>query len=73
MGLPANLFVNITSRKATFSNYRKHIINYLGFQKFDSQVEVQLKSWLEAKAKRGQLPNELFVEAQEYLLTNRIK
>ena len=72
LGLPTNLFVNINTRKATDSTYRQNILDYLGFQKFNEITEQQLKDWLVLKVQQAQLPDELFIQAQQYLLTNRI-
>ena len=39
LGLPANLSVDISSRKATLSIYRNNVLTYLGFNKFDESSE----------------------------------
>lgn len=71
LNLPIDLSANISTRKATYSNYHKNILTYLGFQKFDEASENQLKNWLRQKVEQGHLPDDLFVQAQQYLLTNR--
>ena len=72
LGLPTNLFVNVNTRKATNSIYRQNMLDYLGFQKFNEETEKQLKDWLLQKVKQAQLPDELFILAQQYLLANRV-
>ena len=70
LGLPANLTVEISTRKATTSMYHRNILSHLGFNKFDDAAQKQLESWVLLKVKQGKLPDELFAEAQAYLLTN---
>lgn len=72
LDLPKNLTITPPARKASESIYRNHILSYLGFQKFDNVSEQQLKNWLKGKAQQGELPNELFVQAQAYLLDHQI-
>ena len=71
LSLPPSLTVPVPNRKATYIEYRKNILAYLGFQKFNESAQSQLEAWLEEKAKQGSLPNDLFHQAEEYLLTNR--
>ncbi len=71
LNLPVDLAPSISNRKATYFNYHKNILTYLGFQKFDSLAENQLKDWLRQKVQQGHLPDNLFLEAQHYLLINR--
>lgn len=70
LGLPANLTVEISTRKATTSMYHRNILSHLGFNKFDDTAQKQLENWVLLKVKQGKLPDELFEEAQAYLLTN---
>ncbi len=70
LGLPANLTVEVSTRKATTSMYHRNILSYLGFNKFDDDAQKQLENWILVKVKQGKLPDELFEEAQAYLLTS---
>ena len=45
---------------------------HLEFQRFSEPAQQQLESWLEEKAKQGALPNDLFQQAEGYLLNHRI-
>ncbi len=72
LDLPPVLTIEVPDRKATYAEHRKNILSYLGFQKFDANAQEQLETWLEAQAQSGLLPNELFQQAESYLLTNRI-
>lgn len=72
LSLPPSMTVEVPSRKATFTVHRANIALYLGFQKFDSATQQELQTWLELKASQSVLPNELFQQAENYLLTRRI-
>ena len=72
LGLPANLSVDISSRKATLSIYRNNVLTYLGFNKFDESSEKRLGDWLTEKARLGILPDQLFLQSQAYLLDHQI-
>jgi len=65
--LPTHLNPEVINSKATYSNYQKAILKYLGFQKFTITIESLLKDWLIQKVKQGYLPDELFMLAQQYL------
>lgn len=71
LDLPPSLTIQVPDRKATFTEQRRNILNYLGFQIFDDAVQAQLQHWLEAQARQGILPDELFRRAEDYLLDNR--
>ena len=71
LSLPPSLAVQSPDRKATFTEYRKNILTYLGFRKFNDSAQQQLQIWLEEKAKQGILPNNLFHQAEKYLLASR--
>jgi TnpA family transposase len=72
LDLPPSLTIQVPEREATYLEHRKNILNYLGFQKFDEPVQKQLNVWLEEQAQSGLLPDELFQQAENYLLTHRI-
>ena len=72
LDLPPSLTIQVPEREATYLEHRKNILNYLGFQKFDDPVQKQLNAWLEEQAQSGLLPDELFQQAESYLLTHRI-
>jgi TnpA family transposase len=71
LDLPPSLTIEVPERKATYSQYRKNILTYLGFQKFDSPAQTNLETWLEEQAKQGFLPDALFQQAEQYLLARR--
>lgn len=71
LGLPPSLTIAVPERKATYTEHRKNLLNYLGFQKFDDLAQEQLEIWLKEQAKHGLLPNELFHQAENHLLANR--
>jgi len=72
LALPPTLEVATPTREATFSEQRKNIQQYLGFSKYDSEVEGKLRIWLAEQAGRGLLPNALFQRAEQYLLSARV-
>jgi TnpA family transposase len=72
LSLPPLMTVKVPSRKATYTAHRQNICDYLGFQKFDSGAQQDLQIWLELKASQGFLPDELFEQAEKYLLNRRI-
>ena len=51
---------------------RQHLLDYLGFQKFDEPSQAQLETWLKHRARIGVLPEALFPQAEKYLLARRI-
>lgn len=46
LGLPPSLTIEVPDRKATYTEHRKNLLDYLGFQKFDEQGQAQLTTWL---------------------------
>jgi len=56
LDLAPTLAVNSPARKATLAEQRQNILLYLGFKKYDEQVEKQLSAWLENQAIKGMLP-----------------
>lgn len=72
LDLPPVLTIEVSDRKATYSEQRNNIMSYLGFQKYDDAIQEQLEVWLRERTQAGQLPNQLFQEAEGYLLTNRV-
>ncbi|MBM4206663.1 MAG: DUF4158 domain-containing protein [Gammaproteobacteria bacterium] len=72
LGLPPSLALPKPEREATFSEYRKNILAYLGFSKFDDNAQQYLRSWLEQQAKEAVLPDDLFLRAERHLLVQRV-
>ena len=72
LGLPPSLTVATPDREATLSEYRKNILNYLGFAKYDDDAQSRLQKWLEQQALQAHLPDELFLRAERYLLAERV-
>ncbi len=72
LDLPPALTVRVPERRATVADYQKHILAHLGFQRFSDPAQQQLESWLEEKAQQGALPDDLFHQAEGYLLNHRI-
>lgn len=70
--LPPSLSIATPEREATYLTQRKNILNYLGFSKYDTAAQVKLRTWLEQYAREGLLPNELFLRAEHYLLSEKI-
>jgi hypothetical protein len=56
-------------RRATRSDYQQKILTYLGFKRFDEAAEEMLRAWLTQKAEQRALPEALFPEAEQYLLS----
>jgi hypothetical protein len=46
LGLPPSLTIEVPERKATYTEHRKNLLDYLGFQKFDERGQSQLTTWL---------------------------
>jgi hypothetical protein len=42
LGLPPSLTIHTLDRDATFSEQRKNILVYLGFSKYDNQIQFRL-------------------------------
>ncbi len=72
LGLPPALIINVPDRKATYTEHRQNILNYLKFRKFDEEAQNNLQIWLENQASQGRLPNELFQRAERHLLESRV-
>tara|TARA_B100000745_G_scaffold124562_1_gene81120 strand:+ start:5795 stop:7021 length:1227 start_codon:yes stop_codon:yes gene_type:complete len=70
--LPPALTINAPERDATFSEQRKNILTYLGFSKYDNNAQANLEKWLSKQAEQGYLPDELFLRAEQYLLTAKV-
>ena len=64
--------VNTPTRKATLTEQRQNILNYLEFKKFGEKEENQFKSWIETQARKGLLPDKLISLSQQYLLDHKI-
>ena len=71
LDLPPSLSIEVPDRKATYTEHRRGILNFLGFQKFDEIAQEQLECWIKKQALLGILTDELFQKAERYLLENR--
>ena len=71
LDLPPSLAIEIPDREATLSNQRRDILNHLGFEKFGSQAEYMLITWIKEQAGKGRLPEELHAEAGRFLLNGK--
>jgi TnpA family transposase len=72
LDLPPSLTVELPERKATSVEHRQNILRYLGFRRFGETEQQQLEAWLQQKTLLGILPDELFQQAEGYLLDRRI-
>lgn len=72
LDLPPSLTVELPERKATSVEHRQNILRYLGFRRFGGTEQQQLEAWLRQKTLLGILPDELFQQAEGYLLDHRI-
>lgn len=72
LGLPPTLRAQPPEREATALEYRKNLLTYLGFSKFDEDARADLERWLSEQAQQGQLPAELFPQAEARLLKRRV-
>jgi len=70
--LPPSLIIQVPERKATYTEHRQKILDYLKFRKFDEEAQNNFQIWLENQASQGRLPIELFEIAERHLLQNRI-
>jgi len=70
--LPPSLTIQVPEREATYLEHRQNVLRHLGFRRFDDVAQKQLEAWLEQQARLGMLPDELFQQAEHYLLDNRI-
>lgn len=72
MELPPALTIRIPKREATFSEQRKNILAYLGFSKYDNQIQSRLQSWLIKQVEQGYLPDDLYLRTEQYLLNAKV-
>lgn len=72
LDLPPSLAIDVPERKATYTDHRQTIMQYLGFQRFEEQAQEQLKTWIERQARLGSLPDDLFQQAEQHLLEQRV-
>lgn len=70
--LPPSLTIKVPDRDATFSKQRKNILTYLDFSKYDEAAQENLRNWLLPKAEQGYLPDDLFLQAEQYLLNAKV-
>ena len=71
LDLPPSLSVEVTSRKATLKEHHRNILDYLGFQRFDTDMQEELEHWIKRQASKGILPNELFDQIEAYLFERK--
>lgn len=72
LSLPPSLTVASPEREATLAEQRKNILTYLGFTRYDENIQSNLKLWLVKQAEKGFLPDALFLRAEQYLLSSRV-
>ena len=72
LALPPSLSVVSPEREATLAEQRKNILTYLGFIRYDENIQSDLKVWLVKQAEKGFLPDDLFLRAGQYLLAARV-
>ena len=72
LDLPPSLTVGVPEREATYLEQRQNILKHLGFQRFDQNTQDQLEVWIEQQARLGSLPDQLFQQAENYLLDKRV-
>ncbi len=72
LDLPPSLTIAMPDRDATVSEQCKNILSYLGFSKYDDEAQARLQAWLEKQAHQGFLPDELFLRAERFLLSERV-
>lgn len=70
--LPPTLTIQIPKREATFSEQRKNILTYLGFSKYNDQIQLELQNWLIKQVGQGSLPDDLYARTEQYLLNSKI-
>lgn len=70
--LPPSLVIQTPEREATYLEHRQNVLKHLGFRKLDENAQENLEVWLEQKARLGLLPDELFQQAERYLLDKHI-
>jgi hypothetical protein len=52
-----------------YTEYRKNILHYLGFRKFDAHAQTTLQEWLKQQTLQSNAPEGLFQQAEKYLLS----
>jgi TnpA family transposase len=72
LDLPPSLTVEVPEREATYLEQRQNILKHLGFQRFDQNAQEQFEAWIEQQARLGNLPDELFQQAENHLLDKRV-
>ena len=72
LDLPPSLTIAVPDRDATVSEQRKNILSYLGFSKYNDEAQTRLQAWLETQAQQGFLPDELFLRAERFLLSEGV-
>lgn len=72
LGLPPSLALQVSGRIATLKEHRKNILKYLEFHKFNEVLQTKLQIWLQQQAQQCILPNDLYQQAERYLLSHRI-
>jgi TnpA family transposase len=72
LGLSPSMTVQTPERDATYSEYRKNMLNYLGFRRLDDDILPDLQSWLTNQAVQCITPEELFKQAEKKLLIDKI-
>ena len=72
LDLPPSLAIDVPERKATYTDHRQTIMQYLGFQKLDENAQEQLETWIEQQARLGSLPDELFQQTERHLLDRHV-
>ena len=72
LGLSPSMTINLPDRHATYIEYRKQILNHLGFRKFDTEAQEVLQKWLERQGGQGVIPDDLFQRAEKYLLSEHV-
>ncbi|WP_205080633.1 DUF4158 domain-containing protein [Photorhabdus luminescens] len=63
LALPPSQNVVSPERKATLAEQRKNILTYLGFARYNENIQSNLQFWLIKQAEKGFLPDELFLRA----------
>jgi hypothetical protein len=53
IGLPLTMYINEPTRRATRSQYHRHILMHLGFRKYDEKTHLELEDWARKKAEQG--------------------
>ena len=72
LGLSPSLTIKPPDREATYIEYRKNILAHLGFRKFDAAAQADLQEWLKRHSGQGAIPDDLFGQAERYLLSERV-